>query len=198
MNRLVFVLVTLNGTASVGTVCGQSTFQGLGMLPSANNSVALGVSSDGQVVVGASGVFGTEEYRGFRWTADGGLQEVPPLGSFTTLYGATADGGVLIGTHAQGMCPDFQMGFAFGDGSLIWLQPLSGHARSWADGISADGAFVVGSSWEACPSSSNHKAVRWSVSVVEDLGMLANGIAAQATDVSADGSVVVGHCDTNA
>ncbi|MCI0352053.1 MAG: hypothetical protein L0Z53_21750, partial [Acidobacteriales bacterium] len=28
--------------------------------------------------------------------------------------------------------------------------------------------------------------------------MLANGIAAQATDVSADGSVVVGHCDTNA
>ncbi len=68
--------------------------------------------------------------------------------------------------------------------SLTWLGRLPGGWESWAYGVSADGAVVVGSSdWHA---------FRWTASGgMQDLGTL-GGNWSGAFGVSADGAVVVG------
>ena len=72
--------------------------------------------------------------------------------------------------------------------SLTWLGTLGGD-RSWAFGVSADGAVVVGRSANALR---RWRAFRWTASGgMQDLGTL-GGTVNTAHDVSADGAVVVG------
>lgn len=68
------------------------------------------------------------------------------------------------------------------------LGALGGGSR--ATGVSGDGAVVVGDAYES--NHDNPKAFRWTDGVMTDLGHLPGGLAASASKVSADGSVVVG------
>jgi probable HAF family extracellular repeat protein len=71
--------------------------QDLGTL-GGRESVAYGVSADGAVVVGwAYNAAG--QRRAFRWTVDGGMQDLGTLpgGRESEAYGVSADGSVVVG-----------------------------------------------------------------------------------------------------
>lgn len=76
--------------------------------------------------------------------------------------------------------------------TAIGLGTLPGHFDSWAYGVSADGAVVVGQS-------TNHVrayAFRWTSSGMQQIVNTLGGQDSRAWGVSADGSVVVGDADT--
>jgi len=73
--------------------------------------------------------------------------------------------------------------------SLTWLGTLGG-SWSYASGVSADGAVVVGWAYNA---SGLFRAFRWTVAGgMQDLGTLPGGYDSVASGISADGAVVVG------
>jgi len=158
----------------------------LGTLPGGSSSEAFGVSADGAVVVGAVSYYPFGEYyyeRAFRWTVDGGMQDLGTLdGDESAAYGVSADGAVVVG---------WSDGRAFRwtvDGGMQDLGTLGGN-WSEAYGVSADGAVVVG--W-ARNAAGQERAFRWTVDGgMQDLGTLGGG-GGWALGVSADGSVVVG------
>ncbi len=161
--------------------------QGLGFLPSGGSSgVAFATSNQGAVVVGETAV--ASGYEAFRWTADGGMEGLSNLSGGK--YAATdisSDGSVIIGTGTLSV---------YGSAREVWrwtesdgLQPLgiqtlfSNHPR-----VAGNGTVIVGYS------SAEGVAFRWSADGgVQLLGDLEGGkYWSWATDVSADGAVVIG------
>jgi probable HAF family extracellular repeat protein len=115
----------------------------LGVLPNGYDSYAYAVSADGAVVVGwdrnAAG-----QWRAFRWTASGGMQDLGTLGgSESVAWGVSADGSVVVGwdRNAAGQWRAFRWTAA---GGMQDLGTLLGYDRSFAFGVSADGVVVVG------------------------------------------------------
>jgi probable HAF family extracellular repeat protein len=79
--------------------------------------------------------------------------------------------------------------------SITWLGRLPDSFWSWATGVSADGAVVVG--W-AENTASDRRAFRWTAAGgMQDLGTL-GGYGSVAFGVSADGAVVVGSSGSRA
>ncbi|HVP28588.1 MAG TPA: PEP-CTERM sorting domain-containing protein [Myxococcota bacterium] len=164
-------------TASGGMV-------GLGFLPEENASYANGVSADGSVVVGNTGLsFG----EAFRWTASGGMVGLGflPGGVDSQAYGISADASVVVGASG---------GQAFrwtASSGMVGLGTLPRGTASNAYGVSADGSVVVGIGDTA--RNGPVQAFRWTASGgMVGLGFLPGGISSWATAVSADGSTVVG------
>jgi len=77
--------------------------------------------------------------------------------------------------------------------SLTWLGTLGG-SQSWANGVSANGAVVVGVAFNAA---GQYLAFRWENGVMQGLGTL-GGDESWAHGASADGTVVVGGADNAA
>jgi probable HAF family extracellular repeat protein len=117
----------------------------LGMLPGGGESVALGVSADGSVVVGwARNAKGRQ--RAFRWTAARGMQNLGTLGGYESeALGVSADGSVVVGwaENAEGFRHAFRWTAAGGmedlnityahlltDGSVLWGSVR--HLPRWA------------------------------------------------------------------
>lgn len=158
-------------------------------------SVAEGASADGSVIVGT---FTAPDftYDAFRWTAADGLVLLGRLPSTHQRYsratGCSADGGVIVGHTGT---PDGIEGFRWtaADG-LTPLGDLPGGAdASYALGIAADGAQIVGMGWPA--DAASYHAVRWSsapqqITVLEEPADFAAESAA--TAVSADGTTCAG------
>ncbi|MBK8914967.1 MAG: hypothetical protein IPM64_10275 [Phycisphaerales bacterium] len=188
---------------------------GLGFLSAAPNghasqaySYATGVSADGSVIVGGSyDAAGRPE--AFRWSngAMVGLSflSAAPNGhaSQATSHATdvSADGSVVVGYSRNAAARE--EAFRWSNGAMIGLGFLSAapggyahQARSFASGISADGSVIVGGSYDAA---GRPEAFRWSNGAMVGLSFLSAAPGGHAynawsiaTDVSADGSVVVG------
>ena len=160
----------------------------LGVLPNGTHSHAYAVSADGAVVVGH--VYNTAgQYRAFRWTASGGMQDLGDLGGGSSeAWGVSADGSVVVGRalNAAGRSRAFRW---TASGGMQVLGTL-GSNNTEAYAVSADGSVVVGGAQNAA---GHDRAFRWTASGgMQALGTLPGGYHSEAFGVSADGSVVVG------
>ena len=180
--------------AFIATAGWSQSLTWLGVLPDGRYSYANAVSADGSVVVGTAFYDGYDPFgeyyyyeRAFRWTVDGGMQDLGALGGDESVAsGVSADGAVVVGGayNAAGRWRAFR----WQNGVMQDLGTLGGD-ESVARGVSADGAVVVGWAWNAA---GQFRAFRWQNGVMQDLGTL-GGCCSEAYGVSADGAVVVGY-----
>lgn len=177
--------------------------QGLGFLQTGTSfihSQGRGVSNDGQVVVGSS-IAANGNYAPFRWTSAGGM--VAPLGPGVdgSAYSVTASGNLMVGTRLINN-PNTVAAEAFhwsGGQGTVYLGYLPNAATQWsrALGASDDGRVIVGESSNAQSPGSfpgeGTEAFRWTEeNGMMGLGKLPGQSWSSASDVSADGSVIVG------
>ena len=168
--------------------------EGVMPLGGAWSSEAHDCSADGSVVVGGSGD------RPFRWTQEGGLQELGHLGGgarLGTAYAVSADGSVVAGADFSDHGLE---AFRWTEiGGMVGLGDLSGgqfFSRAWD--LSADGSVAVG----LANSDLGEEAFIWDElhgmrrrrDVLEDECGLDLGAwtLAEARGVSADGNTIVG------
>lgn len=128
-------------------------FQDIGDLPGGEPAaIAIDVSSDGNVIVGQS--YGQDGFEAFRWTAEDGMVGLGLLAGGTLSSGANAvsdDGNIAVGTsHSANGQRAFVWNVSEGMLDLQELleqhgADLDGWQLSSANGISADGRFIVGS-----------------------------------------------------
>ncbi|MEZ6244073.1 MAG: GC-type dockerin domain-anchored protein [Phycisphaerales bacterium] len=120
---------------------------GLGWLPNAgvcpSRSDGYEISGDGSVVVGLSwdGCSG----RGFRWTAESGMEELQSLANGGNRASVLSADGSMIAGFAQGA---FNRTPATWDGETLvgtLLDPPNGEIEGEFTGISDDGSIVLGS-----------------------------------------------------
>ena len=165
------------------------SFRGVGALPGGDYfSFAGAVSANGQVVVGASDGGLAETAVAFRWTAEQGLE---PLSGFdgAALGGfaqeVSADGAFIVGiTYPVQDAEAFRWSV---DQGFMRLGFPNGFEHSTANGVSADGNVIVG---QAGQTGSVTEAVKWTST--GGWQRIATGVSGSASDVSADGSVLVG------
>lgn len=164
----------------------------LGNLPdhSFKSSAAIGVSSDGSVIVGNGDPAGEgwKTRRGFRWTRTTGMVDIGSLnGSIRyEAFGVSEDGACVVG---DGGAQAFRWTVP---GGTAGLGVLSGRKNSRAVAVSADGSVATGSSYNL-PDWDAEQAFRWTqAGGVEGLGYLPGGNSSFANAISSDGSVIVG------
>src|ERR1039457_3761262 len=124
MSKRVFITVILLG---VQLPAFGWSFTGVG-----SNSVAKGVSADGQVVVGWS------NSQAFRWTQTNGMETLGLLGggTYSFAYAASMDGAVIVGQAGPGQ-KAFRWTAATG---MVGL----GSGSLYANAVSWDGQISVG------------------------------------------------------
>jgi probable HAF family extracellular repeat protein len=174
------------------TSAGQGDMKGLGFFPGGSNSVARGVSADGNTVVGRC--IGAMGYAAFRWTADDGMIPLPGLlaggGESSEAWDVSADGKVIVG-RGRTAADAPGNGFRWTTDGVVTIPTLpGGDIVSEAFGVSADGAVVVGLS----SVDEGLVAYRWTAATGPiALGDLPGGLfRSRANATSADGSVIVG------
>jgi len=166
----------------------------LGTLPGGGISEAYGVSADGSVVVGMASN-AARQWRAFRWTASGVMQDLGTLGgNWSAARGVSADGAVVVGgaSNAAGYARAFRWTALGGMQDLGTL----GGSGSYANDVSADGSVVVGYAQNAA---GQYPPFRWTASGgMEDLNttyasLLTNGsVLMEARAISPDGRYIVG------
>lgn len=172
---------------------------GLVVLDTANGGIqfARGVSSDGSVIVGPDNGFDS-----FRWTADGGMQDIGAvngLGGRVFANGVSADGSTIVGQNlfdfASGIRWDpFRWTTTSSATSLGFFPDIASNQRfATATAVSADGSIVVGDSLSV----DGRRAFRWTESTgLVSLGALPRNdgnLSSTANAVSGNGEVIVGN-----
>lgn len=164
--------------------------------PQGEATYGLGVSADGNVLVGQLAM--PDSIEAFRATlADGvvSLRDFPGGLAFATAQGASDDGSVIIGVgyRAEGSKPDgVQAAFRWTEATgLVDLGDLpGGESLAFASGVSANGSVIVGAGY---PANNDFVAWRWDNGTMSALGTFdASNPRSAAMGVSADGEVVVG------
>jgi probable HAF family extracellular repeat protein len=147
---------------------------------------ASAVSSDGSVVVGRSLASTIDGNRAFRWTSDGGFQQLAD--TISSARAVSADGSVVAGSVSD---EDTTLAFRWtADGGLQTLDLLDGGVSAAAYAVSADGSVIAGRS---LGEGNLATAVRWSADgAAESLGTLEGGNRSTAYGISGDGLVIVG------
>lgn len=155
---------------------------------------ARGISADGSIIIG-QGITPSFGNQAFRWDAANGansLGDLPGDGSYSDAAALSADGSVVVGYGSVD----------FADRPFRWdaingmteLSILPGLAESHATGISADGTVVIGVAYIPVSGSLTTKSFRWDttrgVFFLDDIEDPSQQVLA--TDVSADGSIIVG------
>jgi probable HAF family extracellular repeat protein len=175
----------------------------LSLLISSYASKAMGVSADGNTIVGSvadnystpSTVSGFVHVVGTGDTiVDAGLA-IPAFNTagliFTQLTAISGNGVIAIGYASSSLNPGDEQAFKYtraGSGSYTALGNLGGW--SIARAISNDGSVVVGQSLNAANKS---EAFVYQTGAMTGLGFLGTGDESDATGVSADGTVIVGY-----
>lgn len=165
-------------------------FQGLGDLAGGFfTSHARAVSADGSVIVGTGYDGDGPEYdsdvpnRAFVWTVAGiaPLAEVT-AGAASEANGVSADGQRIVGQSVS-------TAVVWESGSFITLADFApnGISSSDARAITADGSYVIGSSYDG-----QNRAVRWNVETPTAPPIVIAASRSAAFAVSADGSTAVG------
>ena len=203
--RMLASLVAGCGVASasllsvITTEVNGASFNGLGDLPGGyTESMAMGISADGNVVVGrAESVHGTEA---FRWTQATGMEGLGDLGGadfISIANGASADGSVIVGTGRCNIGDEpFRWTRATG---MVGLGDFPGTAcpscQRRGAAVSADGSVVVGTGTGLF----NFEAFRWTEATgMVRLGTVDGAVQSFAEGISADGSVVIGRTNNQA
>jgi probable HAF family extracellular repeat protein len=202
--------VSSNGIVVVGSSVGNNgreavrwsdgTITALGHLPSQPvESLATAASADGGVIVGVSRMTNSSG-EAFRWTLSGGmigLGDLPGGVFSSSASGVTPDGAIVVGTSISSSSWEAYRWTQ--SGGMVGLGDLPGadaggpnQSTSGANGVSADGAVIVGwsySDWMV------GEGFRWSGSFAA-LGDFPGGEQESiAHAISADGSVIVGAGD---
>ena len=165
------------------------SFTGLGGLGAPLTTFAFDVSADGTTVVGRS--VSPAPAQAFRWTqATGmvGLGDLPGGLVSSVANGVSGDGGVVVGEGNNAFFSSEAFRWDSTNG-MTGLGVLSGATTSRANGISSDGAKIVGQT-----GGGRNEAFLWdAANGMQGLGDLAGGSDSSiAFDISADGSTVVG------
>ncbi|NGO63795.1 autotransporter domain-containing protein [Rhizobium daejeonense] len=178
------------------------------MVPSAP-TIVFDVSNAG-AVVGAANMADSTIRNAFRWTLDGGFENLGSFDGVSTAVDSIAtaisdDGRRVAGYSYSSDSPWLPRAFVWVEGATTGvidnrqmhvLASLTPTGRSMAEAISGDGLFAAGMSNVA---SGNYHAVRWDmrnitsnyISAVQDLGTL-GGSESMANGISRDGRVVIG------
>jgi len=173
---------------------------GLGYLPGGGFvSNATGVSDNGEVVVGVSSVLsGSSRLEAFRWTATDGMVGLGDFAGGELISSASdvsGDGSVVVGysmsTHGK---EPFRWTL---DDGMTRLSGVPGSLFGTALATSGDGSVVVGYS-QSNPYGAGEEewveAFRWTLEDgIKLLGHIDGSVRSVATDVSGDGSIVVGN-----
>lgn len=169
-------------------------FLPLGDIPSGSFvSRGLGVSDDHSTAVG-SGTASSDITIAARWGTTGHLSELGDLaGGIRNSFAnaASQNGSTIVGQSTSGSGPEaFRWTHATG---MVGLGDLPGGAfASEAHSVSGDGSVVVGTGTGLV----DLEAMRWTSSTgMTSLGLLPGDVFSIASDVSLDGSIVVGYSD---
>ncbi|MBL9163112.1 MAG: hypothetical protein JNL18_10285 [Planctomycetaceae bacterium] len=201
-----FSTSTIGGEAFRWTEAGGMV--GLGFLsPAAPDSDGWGISADGSIIVGESGG------KAFKWTQSDGMtslgagravaasndgSKIVGFGDVTNGHAVTPDGAVWVGASNFG---SGQEAFRATSGGVQPLGDVPGFDfASVALGITPDGSVIVGQSNAFLDPDGRGFPVETTVAIrwTESEGMVpigdlpGGGHGSTATDVSADGSVIVG------
>jgi probable HAF family extracellular repeat protein len=171
------------------------------------STIGLGISGDGSTIVGISLDDGLRT-RAFRWNATEGIIDLGTLRADNAgnawAFDASHDASVIVGqSHSDS---GYLRAFAWLAGAdsgnvdnpeMFELNTAGGFLAAAAHAVSADGRYAAGQAMNETVTEST--AVRWNLTRLadmgnadaEDLGSL-GGDYASASDISADGRVVVG------
>lgn len=171
-------------------------FVDLGTLDGHATSNALGVSGDGQAVVGLSyDLYGVA--RGFRWTETDGMVDIGGFSAGYPYMAASYDGSVVAGNTASGYLSRASV-WTEASGQIENLPLLNGGNQSVARDISDDGRVIVGQAHNGA--SGKMHAVRWVDTNPEDLTTAGSGLGdnySYAFGISGNGAAVVGEVETD-
>jgi|GEM_PF-4476740 len=173
--------------------------------------VSLALSGDGTTAVGYLGLNGSPslpDYRAFRWTDAGGVENLGVSDGFlsSSAHAVNRDGSIVVGT--QWLADNAgSRAFRWSESTgIVSLGTLNDRSSSWANDVSADGAVIVGTAREV----NDSIAFRWT----EATGMISveqwltnAGVALdtskytvvmkEAYQVSDNGEVVLGYTDSS-
>ena len=194
---LVFAALTVSAIVLTGVSLAEAaTFQGLGGLdPTSPQSVASGVSANGQVIAGHTS--DANSYAAFRWTSAEGMMnlgQLPNAGGdqYTPeAFGVSANGLHVVGRSESDVWPEGYIWDA--SNGMVGLGGLPGASgRSSARAVSATGNLIVG--WASSPSNQT-RAVLWKDGQpATELSMLNSSYAySVATSISEDGGLIAGY-----
>jgi probable HAF family extracellular repeat protein len=191
--------VSSNGSAMTGFEGGREaffwsgpgTYQRLGYLsvagqPPHNRSSGRGISGDGTIVVGESHADQTAFGQAWRWTQSGGMQGLGFTREghiYSEANGISRDGNVIVGMSQSGSGATDAFAWTQAAGMRI-LPLLPGATSGWAFAANHNASMIVGLSGGI--------GVLWSGSTVQALNNPIGWTCWGATDLSDDGSVILG------
>lgn len=168
---------------------GDSALEILGTLPGYASSESLGISGNGEVVVGRNTPMGSDDFgQAFRWTsATGmvGLGFLQPGQLYSEATAVSRDGSTIVGSVRQ--TSGFNQAFMWREGTgMVGLAGLSTTNSGRAFGVNYNGTRIVGDSGDI------RTATMWVNGVPMTLGAVPGFIRSQANGVNDAGTVVVG------
>jgi len=198
--RALFAIAVVTGAVTLvcaGSASAQVTFETFGYLPGGTGPNRMAVSGDGSVIL-----LGNEGGHSFMWSAGGGVQDLGmvPNGIFAEANAISDDGSTIVGRCVVSVLiggqPNYEAhAFRWTIAGMQDLGLAAGYSVG-AESVSADGSVVVGIGDSPCPFPASQHGHGWqwgSASGWQEVPSCAeNWSSVTATDVSGDGTVIVG------